>query len=900
VTRTPPHRLLQQQIDRARGPDGEIDTDALFGMISAAYAETEVDRRRSERSIALMIEEIDQVNAGLETLVARRTGELNAVSLQLQSTIAHVDQGIMMTDAAGRVVIFNRKFLEFTGLSEEDCANGPQFSALVELMLVRGEFDPMGAPFKAWMRQHGRNPALFGFRRTRPDGTVLHIQARRLPDGGEVRTMSDVTDIVRRSEELDSTKRILELTLENVSQGILKIDPERRIVVFNRRAEVLLGLPEGFLEKGQTLQSLLDYQITSGEFANMDAEFIDFIRSGGLAEAPHTYERQRPNGVILEIRTLRLPDGSAVRTYTDVTQMRNRERALERAQEEYRGLFENSIVGIYRAGIDGQKLRANPALVRMNGYANEAEMVSAAAEGSHARYVDPRQRETYVATLHREGRISDFVSEVYRHGTGEKFWVSEAAWLVRDETGAPIGYEGMVVDATARKRAENEIAHIALHDMLTNLPNRTLFLDTLRSALVENRHGHEIAVLCLDLDRFKDINDTMGHDCGDILLRLASRRLARAVPPGGMAARFGGDEFAVLLPDIRDRDLVMQRARAIVERLSQPYRIRGHRVYVGASIGIAMSPSDGTDAHDLLKKADIALYRVKRDGRGTYTFFDEGMTAAILARREIEVDLRRAITHNEFELFYQPIIDLEAGRPNGYEALIRWQHPTRGLLSPAHFIDIAEESGLIVQIGEIVLREACRCLARHDSHASVSVNLSPVQFRNHQLAVSVISALASSGLPPTRLILEITESVLLADDTRTVEILRQLRALGVRIALDDFGVGHSSLSYLQKFPFDRIKIDKSFVQNEDDGLMNTAIRRAILGLGNDLDIDIVVEGVETAEQRDMLLYEGCRYIQGYFYGRPQPEAVVFGQNARTGAETGTAEAEGPEPLRIAG
>ncbi|OYU46850.1 MAG: GGDEF domain-containing protein [Rhizobiales bacterium PAR1] len=892
MTDLPLHRLLQKQIERARTPDGEIETDVLFGLISSAYEETDQDRRRSERSIALMIEEVDQVNAGLETLVAQRTSELKDVGLQLQATIANVDQGIVMTNADGCVVIFNQKFLEFTGLTEMECAVAPRFSTLVDRMLARGEFDPMGEPFKDWVRQHGRNPGLFAFERTRPDGTVLHVQTRSLPDGGEVRTMSDITAIVRRSKELDATKRILELTLENVSQGILKIDPERRIVVFNSRAVELLGLPEGFLECGQTLQSLLNYQIDSGEFANMDQSFIDFIRSGGIADMPQVYERQRPNGVILEIRTLRLPDGAAVRTYTDITEMRNRERALERAQEEYRGLFENSIVGIYRSGIDGQQLRANPALVRMNGYENEAEMVSSVSDIANQWYVDPRRRDEFVTALHREGRISDFVSEVYRHNTREKFWVSEAAWLVRDETGTPVCYEGMVIDATARKKAENEIAHIALHDMLTNLPNRTLFLDTLKSALIENRRGHDIAVLCLDLDRFKDVNDTLGHDCGDILLRLASRRLARAIPVGGMAARFGGDEFAALIPDVRDRDVVMHLARTIVESLSRPYRVRGHRVYVGASIGIAISPSDGTDAHDLLKKADIALYRVKRDGRGTYTFFDEGMTAAILARREIEAELRRAIAHDEFRLFYQPIMDLESDQPNGYEALIRWEHPTKGLLSPAYFIDIAEECGLITQIGEIVLRQACACLARHDDHASVSVNLSPVQFRNHQLAVSVISALANSGLPPTRLVLEITESVLLADDSRTVDVLRQLRSLGVRIALDDFGIGHSSLSYLQKFPFDRIKIDKSFVQNGEDGLMNTAIRRAILGLGNDLDIEIVVEGVETAEQRDMLVYEGCRLVQGYLYGKPQPEGIVFARSAK-------AERKTASPLQIA-
>jgi predicted signal transduction protein with EAL and GGDEF domain len=344
-----------------------------------------------------------------------------------------------------------------------------------------------------------------------------------------------------------------------------------------------------------------------------------------------------------------------------------------------------------------------------------------------------------------------------------------------------------------------------------------------------------------------------------------------------MAARFGGDEFAVILPDLRDRDSVVQLAKRLVRALSMPYRIRGKRVFVGASVGVAIAPTDGVDAQDLLKKADIALYRAKRDGRGTYAFFDPEMTAALLARREVEQDLRRAIQNDEFVLFYQPIIDLEHNEPAAYEALIRWNHPEKGLLSPAYFIDIAEESGLILQIGELALRQACATFAKLPGGKQVSVNLSPIQFRNHQLAVSVINALAMAGLPPHRLILEITESVLLTDDTRTLEILRQLRLLGVQIALDDFGIGHSSLSYIQKFPFDKIKIDRSFVQDTDDGTMNMAIRRAILGLGQDLSVDVVVEGVETTQQRDMLIFEGARLAQGYLFGKPEPAAIIFGE-----------------------
>ncbi len=384
------------------------------------------------------------------------------------------------------------------------------------------------------------------------------------------------------------------------------------------------------------------------------------------------------------------------------------------------------------------------------------------------------------------------------------------------------------------------------------------------------RRAGETAVMCLDLDHFKDVNDTMGHDAGDRLLQMAGKRLRKLVPPNGLVARFGGDEFAVITPGIADRSVVARLAQDIVRSLSRPFRIRGKRVYVGASIGIAYGPGDGQQPADLLKKADIALYRAKRDGRGCFLEYDIAMSAAIVARREVEMELRRAIEAQEFRTFYQPIVDLETMSPISYEALVRWQHPTKGLLAPGHFIEIAEDSGLISQIGELVLKEACSAFARIPGDTSVSVNLSPVQFRNQNLAFSVLNALTSSGLPARRLVLEITETVLLTDDDRTLEILRQLRMLGVRIALDDFGIGHSSLSYLQKFQFDKIKIDRSFVQSSNDGTLNTAIRRAILGLGHDLGIEVVVEGVETAEQRDMLIYEGARYAQGYFWGKPQP------------------------------
>jgi len=878
------HRLYEKQLAQATRPDQSVDLARLGELVTAAYAEAEREQRRNEHSIAVMIEEVDQLNRSLQALVAARTAELAEATDALNMTLDNVDQGIVMTDSEGRISSYNSRFVEFAGLTHQECRGRPLFRTVLDRMMARGEFDRAEAGFRHWLNTSAQQPDNRILEHTRPDGTVLRVQTRRLPQGGEVRVLSDITDIISRQREVEQARRLLEETIEHVTQGVLKISADRRIEFFNARVVELLGLPEGILRLGMPFRELTEFQFRNGEFEGQSEEFIHFVRNGGVLDKFLAYEHKRPNGRVLDIRTIPMADGGAVRTFTDVTDARQHGDRIQRAEAEFRSLFENSIVGIYRSSIDGRQLRANPALARLNGFASEAEMLQSGEYLARDWYVKPNRRDEFAAIMQKEGRVSDFVSEVYRIRTRERVWVSESAWIVRDDEGNPLYYEGMVIDATDRKKAESEIQHLALHDVLTNLPNRTLFLEKLGNAIATNRRGNELAILCLDLDHFKDVNDTMGHDVGDVLLQLAARRLSRVVAQAGMAARFGGDEFAVILPELREREAVVQLCKSIIRKLSMPYRVRGKRVFVGASVGVALSPTDGTDPHELLKKADIALYRAKRDGRGTYAFFDEGMTAAIRARREVEQELRRAIQNEEFVLYYQPIIDLERNQPIAYEALIRWNHPRKGLLSPAYFVEIAEESGLILQIGEIVLRQACRTFAKLPAELSVCVNLSSVQFRNHQLAVSVINALAMAGLAPHRLIIEITESVLLIDDNRTLDILRQLRLLGVQIALDDFGIGHSSLSYIQKFPFDKIKIDRSFVHDTDDGTMNMAIRRAILGLGHDLGVDVVVEGVETTHQRDILIFEGARYAQGFLFGRPLSAEAQFGPEFAAGAD----------------
>ena len=447
------------------------------------------------------------------------------------------------------------------------------------------------------------------------------------------------------------------------------------------------------------------------------------------------------------------------------------------------------------------------------------------------------------------------------------------------------GWVATFEDITEWQRAQDQISHMARHDALTNLPNRTLFREELERAIKLAKVGDQLAVLCLDLDHFKKINDSLGHPIGDALLNEVALRLRGCVGTGDTVARLGGDEFAVVqFCKGCDPTAVSALASHIVELLAAPYEIGGHQLVIGASVGISLSPDDGNDPDQLLKNADLALYRAKADGRSTYRFFETGMDARAQARRVMELDLRLAMQRSEFEVHYQPIRDIASDEIAVCEALVRWRHPQRGLVAPNQFIPLAEETGLIVQLGEWVLRQACRDAARW-SKACVAVNLSPVQFRSPNLVATVKAALDEAGLPAQRLELEITESVLLQNSETTRETLLELRELGIKISLDDFGTGYSSLSYLRSFPFDKIKIDRSFVSELGSSRDSLAIIRAVTGLGKSLGMVTTAEGVETDDQLDLLSREGCTQAQGYLISKPRPIAEIEDMliTARTGA-----------------
>jgi diguanylate cyclase (GGDEF)-like protein len=426
-------------------------------------------------------------------------------------------------------------------------------------------------------------------------------------------------------------------------------------------------------------------------------------------------------------------------------------------------------------------------------------------------------------------------------------------------------------------RAHEELHVLAHHDALTGLANRMQLRQQLEGALASNKHSDRtIAVLYIDLDHFKDVNDTFGHEIGDALLETVANRLRgcvrseSAIRAGDVVARLGGDEFAILQRDVSSRDDCIALASRIVEILGAPYTVKGQELVIGTSVGIALAPDERVTPGLLLKQADMALYRAKADGRGMFHFFEQAMDTQLQARRALEVDLREALANEEFELFYQPQVSIQANEVIGFEALLRWCHPERGLVSPAEFIPVAEDIGLIAQLGEWVVEQACLEATAWPKDLRIAVNLSPVQFRSKGLVQSVSRALEQSGLVPSRLELEITESTLLQDNEATVDTLHRLRRLGVRIALDDFGTGYSSLSYLRTFPFDKIKIDRSFVRELSSSNDCMAIVQSIASLGASLGMPTVAEGVETEDQFRQICAAGCTEVQGFYFGRPKP------------------------------
>ena len=474
----------------------------------------------------------------------------------------------------------------------------------------------------------------------------------------------------------------------------------------------------------------------------------------------------------------------------------------------------------------------------------------------------------YIAALMTKIAEGNTFIDVVASGDGRAFSIvnkplADGGWLATHE------------DVTERQCAEERIAHMARHDALTDLPNRVLLRERLEHELKRVKRGESLAVLCLDLDHFKGINDTLGHPIGDELLKRVADRLRGCTREPDTIARLGGDEFAIIMTQLHQPSDAAALSRRIREAIIKPYQVDGHQIISDISIGISIAPIDGVEPDQLLKNADMALYGAKADGRGMYRFFEVEMDKKMNERRDLEMHLRQALNNGEFELHYQPLVNLETNEITAFEALLRWNHPTKGQISPANFVPIAEETGLIVSIGEWVTRTACKETANWPEHVKVAVNLSPAQLKSKNLVAMVMSALADCGMAPNRLQLEITETMLMQNTFATLNTLHQLRKLGVQIAMDDFGTGYSSLSYLRSFPFDKIKIDRSFIQDLSNGSEPRAIVHAVAGLAKCLNMISTAEGVETQQQLDTLQAVGCTEMQGYLFSRAKPAGEIM-------------------------
>ncbi len=677
----------------------------------------------------------------------------------------------------------------------------------------------------------------------------------------------------RAAEEQRLQNARFHAALNNMPHGVSMYDAEGRFVVSNSRYTDMYGVPPELARLGTPLAALIALRLKlegdPSDPAMRARELLERLAPG----VPLVTQSKLADGRTISMTCLPLPDGGFVATHENITQRQQAERELRSTKNFLDTIIENIPMPLVVKDPQTQKFTfVNQAYEEFIGRPR-AQIIGGTVYDlyprEHAQHVVDHDNAAAQAARSGTGIIkAEFPAMTPR---GERI-INTLRLVVRGEDGTPGHLITVFEDVTDRREAEKRVVHMALHDALTDLPNRTHFQTRLREALVRVvDRGEKLAVHCLDLDNFKNINDALGHAIGDELLKSVADRLRGCLRDEGTIARLGGDEFAVIQSPIEDPADAARLAQHIRDEIGKPFDLGGVQAVVNASIGIAVAPSDATEPEALLKQADMALYGAKAEGRGVYRFFQPEMDARMRLRHEIEQDLRDAIAAGGFRLHYQPVVDVASGEVAGIEALLRWPHATRGMVPPAEFIPIAEESGLIIPLGEWVLRRALADAARWPEHIRIAVNLSPVQFRSRALAQTVIAACAAARVAPSRLELEVTEAAFLAATKDVLATLDQLRHLGVKIVMDDFGTGYSSLNYLRRFRFDKIKIDRSFVRDlAVDGSLSAVIVEAVVRLARALDVTTTAEGVETVEQLDIIRAAGVTQMQGFLYSPARP------------------------------
>jgi diguanylate cyclase (GGDEF)-like protein/PAS domain S-box-containing protein len=693
---------------------------------------------------------------------------------------------------------------------------------------------------------------------------------------------------------------LIEEAFNNLSLGIVIFDGKREVVFCNPRYREIYGLSTEQVKPGTPTSDLIRHRLNLGLKVEKNPE--DYIRERvGKPVAQREAVQEFADGRIIRYAIHPLSHGGGMATHEDITEReemsarlkrqyelgREQEEKLQQRNLQFDTAINNMSQGLCFFDADHRLIVCNERYIEMYdlppGRVGPGTPLSEVVDlRFEAGSFPAMTRDEYIQWRSNVAISAEPTDSIVELRNGRTF-------LIRHRPMPDLGWVATHEDITEKRQTELKIEHMAHHDSLTNLANRVRLNERLDQALAQSGDRQRVAVHHLDLDRFKAVNDTFGHHAGDNLLKIVAGRLRELVRGCDTIARMGGDEFVIVQAPISGPVEATALAERMIAAIGEPVVIDGHQAGVGASIGIAVGPDDGSTPETLLRNADLALYRAKSDGRGTFRFFEAGMDEHMLTRLAMEQDLRKALPSGEFELYYQPVVNLQSGAISGFEALIRWNHPQRGLISPATFVPLAEETGFIVPMGEWVIRQACLTAAQWPDHLHVAVNISASQFRNTGLMQVIVNALAASGLSPTRLEIEITETVLLQDKETTLAILHQLRALGVRIAMDDFGTGYSSLTYLQSFPFDKIKIDRSFVKDITENAGSLNIVRAVASLANGMGMTATAEGVETNEQLDRITAEGCTEMQGYLFSRPLPARDIerlFLSRERAGSTPG--------------
>jgi diguanylate cyclase (GGDEF)-like protein/PAS domain S-box-containing protein len=656
----------------------------------------------------------------------------------------------------------------------------------------------------------------------------------------------------------------LRQAIDILPQGIVFLDADGRYVLWNKKYAEIYSKSADLFEQGARLEDTLRVGVARGDYPEAVGREDAWIaeRLHKLYQPGPRHEQKLSDGRVILIDERLTDDGGVVGLRVDITELKQREAS-------FRLLFDGNPVPMIVCALDDERiLGVNDAAIAHYGYSR-----------SEFERLTIRSLQAFDGDLPWTvgGSSDEQAGRTWKHVKADGALIDLAIYsreLTYAERPAVLL---ALMDITERKRAEARLAFMAQHDGLTGLPNRNFLRQQIDEMLLHTRRSAEkVVLLMLGLDNFKAVNDTLGHAVGDKLLRGVAKRLRSTLREDDALARLNSDEFAIVQSGLtRPEDAVML-AKRLLQAIADPYLLDGHSVVIGASIGIAMAPGDGEESEKLLKSADMALSRAKLDARGSFAFFEAALDAKAQSRRKIEVDLRDAIQNDVLRPYYQPLVDLQSGRITGFEALVRWPHAERGMVSPAEFIPVAEDTGLINPLGGLMLRRACLDAAAWPDDVRVAVNLSPLQFRSGNLLSMVTDALRHSGLPPRRLELEITETLLLEKSAQVLATLHALRALGVRISMDDFGTGYSSLSYLRSFPFDKIKIDQSFVRGLGANREAQAIIRSIVSLGKGLGVTITAEGVETEAELSCLRAEGCDEGQGFLFSKARPNAEIVG------------------------